>query len=392
MTSNQRAAVRRTFAQLSSFTNLRFVEVADTLANEYGGSGGLLRFGNYFDPDSDAAAFAFIPLDPYNPENPHGGDVWFNVAALDPTNFNENSFEFFTVLHEIGHAIGLKHSFAESAVLPSESENFGYTVMSYTPVDLFLQPRTFQIYDVKAIQRLYGVNQSDRAGDDTYNIANLLGGNQRAYATIWDPNGNDHLDVSGSGFNNTVDIRQGGATTLGPSFENIKIAFGTEIENVTTGDGSDTIYGNYLDNQIIANGGKDTIMGDVGDDYLMGEGGSDTYQFKVGDGYDTINENAMAGRDKIEFSDHPWMDDFASDLSFRREERDLVIELTINGGDSQGSIRVENQAWGGYRIESLVFDGTQVDLVDLFSQLGSVEQQFSITGNTSTFGNLVTPV
>ena len=394
LTPNQRGAIRRIFAQIASFTNLRFVEVADTLQNEFGGFGGIFRFGNYYVEDSGVAAFAFPPIDPYVPENPHGGDVWFNLFYLDPFNFNEDSFEFMTALHEIGHAVGLKHTFDDIAVLPPPTENRGYSVMSYSPHQLFypFEPRTYQLYDIHALQQLYGANSVSRSGDDTYTIANYMGGSAGAIATIWDPAGTDLLDVSGSNSNNTVDIREGGSSSLGIGTNNLKIGFGTQIEHVTTGNGNDTIYGNYLDNTIIGNGGRDTIRGDVGNDYLMGGAASDTYIFKVGDGIDVINEDAKAGRDKIVFNDHPWLDDFADDLTFRRENNDLIIDLTINGGLSQGSITIENQAWGGYRIESLVFDGTQVDLVDLFSQVGYVDTHFSITGSTSTFGNLVTPV
>ena len=393
LTSNQRNAVRMAFNQISSFTNLQFVEVPDAAPNEYGGIGGIMRFGNYTDPDDTAAAFAFPPVDPENPDTPQGGDVWFNLAFLNPFNFVPNSFEFMTVLHEIGHAIGLKHTFDDSSTLPGITENRDYSVMSYTGGSNFLEPRTFQLYDIEALQGLYGTNNSDRGGDDTYTVTNLLGGSTNAVATIWDSGGNDTLNTSGTNIDSQVDIRNGGKSSVGNGNNNVTIAFSAMIENAITGNGNDVLQGNYGDNQLSGNLGRDLLIGDIGNDYLMGGGDSDTYQFKVGDGIDVINEQGLAGRDRIRYSSHPWLDNLASDFTFRRENNDLVINLTLNNGDNQGTITIENQAWGGYRIESLEFGTTKIDLVNLFSQLGAyTDQSFQVTGATSAFGNLVSPV
>jgi serralysin len=389
LTDNQRAAVRRVFAQISSFSNLQFVEVADPVPNEYGGLGGIIRLGNYFDPDDTAAAFAYPPFDPATGE--HTGDIWFNLAFLNPNNFFENTGEFMTAMHEIGHAIGLKHSFDPNATLPSDTENRNYSVMSYTGVGAF-EPRTFQLYDVNALQRLYGINNSYRTGNDVYNLDNTLGGNSRAVATVWDAGGIDTFDMSDTNSSTSLDLRQGGVSSVGQGNNNLTVAFGTNIENGITGNGNDTLTGNFLNNILQGKGGKDTLNGEVGNDTLMGGAGSDTYVYKIGDGNDVINEEAMAGRDQIVLSSHQMLNAFFDDLSFSKIGRDLVINLTVDGGPSQGSIRIQDQQYGGYRIETLEFDGTRVDLVDLFGKLTGVDQKFTFTLNSSEFGQLVTPV
>jgi serralysin len=64
-----------------------------------------------------------------------------------------------TLLHELGHALGLKHPFAESgdeglAVLPGSEDNTSNTIMSYTSVGGWHS--TYRPYDIAALNWLYG--------------------------------------------------------------------------------------------------------------------------------------------------------------------------------------------------------------------------------------------
>ena len=64
----------------------------------------------------------------------------------------------------------------------------------------------------------------------------------------------------------------------------------SSIENVTTGDGNDTIEGNALDNILKSGAGDDTLTGGYGDDTLTGGSGEDTFVLDAVFGDDTITD------------------------------------------------------------------------------------------------------
>lgn len=59
-----------------------------------------------------------------------------------------------TLLHELGHALGLKHPFEDDIHLPFAQDNTSYTLMSYT--DTGGPYSTFSPYDIAALNWLYG--------------------------------------------------------------------------------------------------------------------------------------------------------------------------------------------------------------------------------------------
>jgi len=93
---------------------------------------------------SEYSASAYVYLDNAN---------WRHITD----NLTPGTQGYETLLHELGHAIGLKHPFEAEAgevALPGHEDNTANTIMSYTGAG---GPyRTFQPYDIAALNWLYG--------------------------------------------------------------------------------------------------------------------------------------------------------------------------------------------------------------------------------------------
>ncbi|MCH2180150.1 MAG: M10 family metallopeptidase C-terminal domain-containing protein [Mariniblastus sp.] len=394
--NTQRAAARRTFDAIEGYCNLEFQEVSDSSIQEKTGwQGGIIRMGNYT-MDSDTAAYAYYPSDQET-----GGDIWINCLSINDSgdiigqvqqnDWSNGTGAFAVFMHELGHALGMKHPFEGNPILPPATENFVFTLMSYTDRPDFISPSTHALYDIYQLQQYYGVNENHATGDDVYSIANTWGGQTAAW-TLWDAAGNDTLSAEGSAAGAVVDLRAGRLSSIGAATNNIGLAIGIEIENALGSSRGDTIFGNEGANVIDGGAGADVIEGLGGRDRLTGGADNDTFVLGVGDGNDLIFEDRQAGWDTIQIRDFPGFDDFTEDLSFRAEDRDLVMEYTLDNGRSKGSVTINNQKWGAYRVETLEIGSTTVDLVDLYNQCTADLQQFTVTGDSTKYGSLAIPV
>lgn len=251
-TAGMKDAVRDILAMVSSICNINFQEVAPTNAAQLGYGQALLDVG--------VAAWAYYPGTQW------GGDVWTNNRYADSRDVDPGDFGFATLIHETGHALGLKHSFEGANHLSGAEDTSRYTVMSYTDV---FQAESFMLYDVAALQSLYGANMDYATGDDVYALRS-----GHAYC-IWDAGGDDTLDASALGAGVTLKLTAGTFSSVGLT-ENISIAYGVTIENANGGSGADKIYGNAVANHINGNGGNDIIYGSAGNDFLDGGFGTDS--------------------------------------------------------------------------------------------------------------------
>ena len=138
--------------------------------------------------------------------------------------FNTNSYnsptignyQYVTFLHEIGHALGLKHGHETSGpgAVPFEMDSMEFTIMTYRswvgkPLDYGYANETWgyaqslMMLDIAAIQRLYGADFETESGDTTYTFSTTTGemfidgfgvgtpGGNRIFRTIWDGDGTD---------------------------------------------------------------------------------------------------------------------------------------------------------------------------------------------------------
>ncbi len=223
--------------------------------------------------------------------------------------FIPNTSAYETLLHEIGHALGLKHPFSTPDSLgnysPSphfgdnEHDNTDATVMSYTTVTASaggssVYNITPMLYDIAAIQYLYGVNTTYKGENDSNHAYT---GATAQKLTIWDGGGTgDTLNASGYADGATLDLRAGFdssgtqyVSTIGKSV--VFMAYGANIENATGGNGDDKIHGN--DSNTVKDGvdssysGANVLTGGNGNDEFWGYGGDDT--ISGGDDADTIH-------------------------------------------------------------------------------------------------------
>ena len=148
---------------VEGFTQLEF---------DYAGPNGrgTLRFANSSDAETAYAAL---------PGGENGGDVWFGDSGRFP---EVGNYDLATILHEIGHTLGLKHPHLPRpfGAAPQDVDSLEFSVMSYRS---FVGarpnagyhaedggfPQSFMMLDIAALQHLYGANFSVNSGNTVYN-------------------------------------------------------------------------------------------------------------------------------------------------------------------------------------------------------------------------------
>lgn len=258
-----------------------------------------------YSSDSDAAgAFANYPGD--TASEAEAGDMWINNDAVSRQDLPIGSYDYFVFLHELGHAMGLDHpgdynaapgveiTYARNAQFLQDSQQ--YTVMSYFSAtdtepnapDSYCD--TLMMYDIFAMQQLYGVNGATRAGNTVYGFNTTEAGgaydftvNDDPLMCIWDGAGEDTLDLSGFDGRQHVRLTDGLFSDVAGFVGNLSIAVGALIENAIGGAGRDVIDGNDLANSLLGGLGADGLNGGDGNDTLAGGAGADTLRGGLGD-------------------------------------------------------------------------------------------------------------
>ena len=183
------------------------------------------------------------------------------------------------LLHEMGHALGLHHTFEASQELPDPYDSNLYSVMSYRPNPLNGEDSdAMMLFDVLALQDIWGAAAYNE-GDTTY-----TGCRTQTVDSLWDSGGVDTLNAKGRNSSVSLDLRQGAFSSFDADHD-VVITFGTEIENAFGAKGSDRIVGNELDNLLLGKGGRDYLSGKQGNDRLQGGYGRDTLKGGNGEDY-----------------------------------------------------------------------------------------------------------
>jgi serralysin len=240
------------------------------------------------------------------------------TLATAPTSEN-GGLEFY--MHEIGHALGLSHpgpyniggtgtytAYARDAIFFEDSEQ--YSLMSYfngNTTHAFLSSATAAtplLYDIAAIQRLYGANMATRTGDNVYGFNANAGDafaiddpNEQIVFSVWDAGGRDIFDFSGYDETQWINLNAEAFSSVGGLRNNISIARNVTIEDAYGGSGADSMLGSAAANLLRGNAGADSLDGGSGNDTLEGGAGNDLYLSVTGD--DRITEAVGGGTDTI---------------------------------------------------------------------------------------------
>lgn len=352
LTISEKEAARESFKELATFLPLTFEEVS---------AEGDIRFNKIDTANADVAGFTEVDIsnDSVN-SNGAGSDIFLS----------NDYYKYFSakhvILHELGHALGLKHPFEGYPTITTNDDTL-HTIMSYAPVGIYLPKINldketndtsytiglnplgrgdYALYDIQALQYLYGKNETNLT-DSIYDESNLYKNFQ--FDVIKDDGGIDTLYVENN-LNNIIYLEGGDKlSSIGntlptdyikghlseamhknaipdAAFESLysdiidtmeqnpdftkQIYQGKRnltlpknaIENVVTGGADDSIEDNKLDNYINTGAGNDIIVVKSGDDFIDGGSGYDTLKIYDDSSYNIYNQNDityLAFEDKI---------------------------------------------------------------------------------------------
>jgi serralysin len=335
----QQEASRTTFDLVSSYTNLSLRAAA---------------VGNAAIRISVADGSSAAPPD-WNTQ----GDTFFGSNGVVPDSIGGvpqyfGTDGFLTIMHELGHALGLKHGHFEIKTPPSPRSEIAlaanvndneFSVMTYAsylgapmnpldPVPTATKegsaPQSFMMYDIAALQALYGANFGRVGSTDIYRWHGVTGqetinsgvapstglsSTGKIFSTVWTQGAITTYDLQTFTQNQVDDLRPGhflrfSDGQLANLTNDPAIADGTPgytaqgniynallfngdmrslIANLITGPGNDSLIGNDRDNRLVGNAGNDTIQTNGGNDTVSGGPGIDTIWF--GSGHGTLRDS-----------------------------------------------------------------------------------------------------
>lgn len=338
LTTLQQAAAETALAQIAAVSAIDFTRDDEDA---------VIRLAQ---SEAPASAYAYYP-----DRAAEGGDVWFGTSRGYYDDPAKGNYAWLAFLHELGHAVGLKHGHDRGVIgaggpLATERDTMEWSVMTYRsyvgdPMEGGYSnesagyAQSLMRADIAALQQLYGANYDHLSGDTQYAwdpetgelFINGVGQGapvaNRVFQTLWDGGGDDVIDASAYESGVSIDLNPGAGSVLAAdqlAYLNRKDASDTPIhadanvylaelheadtrgliEGAIGGAGRDTLAGNSAANRLIGGAGADAMTGAGGDDSLSGGSGADT--LLGGSGKDGLSGNGGAdvltgdrGRDQL---------------------------------------------------------------------------------------------
>jgi hypothetical protein len=439
-TPDEIAAAMKAYGKWSDVANIHFTEVDDpSKANFFMIKGPQGEFGDgelgHWNVDGGATVVGGVT---YNID----GSGVFNDSTAEWGNQQEGGEGFLTIIHEIGHGMGLAHPFDNgggSASLPGTDDPFGQlgdfslnqsidSIMAYNrsfaqafgsdyALD-FGGAATPMALDIAAIQRMYGANTNHNGGNDTYVLptTNAVG---TFFQGIWDTGGRDTIVQKGSDAA-VIDLRPaslkydaiagGGISYVAGIRGGFTVANGVDIENATGGSGNDRIAGSNKVNALHGNAGVDFLAGLGGNDKIYGGNDGDTL---YGDGIPGIPAGIGMGSgavtktsDEIHSDSTTALDisdDFAvaQDANVANSAKDPHVTISATAGGTRDwyaltvgagvTITVDiDGISGGVDTNVLLYGADPDSSVSTFRNSSILDGAGGSTSTTDSFGNYTT--
>ena len=304
-----------------------------------------LQFIDRGDDNDDEVEIWFYNLDRRNSEGSYGfaytpgsdrdeGLVAINWSAYQNSDGSfknsiaSGSFHGATFLHELSHAVGLKHphdkglhgeprfpGLTSKSNEYKDSGEFGQNAHPWTQLSYVdkgarngLVPERMESFgflqslgalDVAALQWMYGINDQTAPGDDVYQLP-LKNQEGIGWQSIWDTGGIDRIDGSGAKSPVSIDLRNAtldSSESAGGYVSRVEGVYGgftiahdwdaqvvgvpaglCIIEDATGGGGNDRLIGNAAGNRLKGRQGDDVLYGGpAGTDRLKGGPGRDQF-------------------------------------------------------------------------------------------------------------------
>lgn len=346
--AQQQTAARQALSQWAHVANITFAETAETETQV-----GDIRFAWTSATDTVASGsptwgWAGLPSSYWS----SAGDIWLSTNSSSAQEaWTPGSYNYMSLLHEIGHTLGLKHTFEGAYRLYWPNDNRIYSLMSYTEAphqqwvevqknsngnyswsSSSIEPSTPMVDDILAIQYLYGANTTYNKGDNVYDFDP----NTPFFQTIWDAGGQDTISAARFTQPCTINLNAGSYSSLGfksnwyqytqlkwqsspdsqsiyDGTNNLGIAWGAIIENATGGSGADWLTGNQVNNLLQGGAGNDTLDGGDGTDTAAYTGNLKDYKLRIDPAHHTAvvadqqtlrdGQDSLSNIERIQFSD-----------------------------------------------------------------------------------------